>query len=357
MLDAAHIDPMSTRASFSDQPVPAGSTMRVLRSAAESSGVDPVAELYNEALTFSAEGQLREARERLQVLLALAPEDGEARLLLAKVQCAGQRWTDALGTLDEAEAAGQDVPTELRAAIEEHLRADRAAEDETRAAKSVREQGEVKALRQEARRLRSDNALLTGQTHELERETKKYAMLTAVVSGVFILFLLINLVFGGSNTAADTTPVAGGEEGLSTAIADGNATDAAPVAAPDTIADEVFAVLQGTEGLDRLTVSATADNGIVLSGQVPTYRSMQRAQELTARIDGVTSVVLEDIENTARTRGTTYTVASGDTLSEIALDHYGTTSLTDRILTANQRTLRSATSMQIGQELVIPAVE
>src|SRR5690606_20282223 len=105
---------------------------------------------------------------------------------------------------------------------------------------------------------------------------------------------------------------------------------------------------------DRLTVSATAENGIILSGTVPSYRALKRAEELVGRVEGVSGVEATEVENAARTRGTTYTVASGDTLSEIALDHYGTTGLTQRILAANQRTLRSATSLQIGQELVIP---
>lgn len=361
MLDAAHIDPMSTRASFSDQPVPSGSALRVLRSSAESAGIDPVAELYNEALNFSAEGQLREARERLQVLLALAPEDGEARLLLAKIFVAGQKWNEALATLDEATQAGNEVPASLRSAIDEHLRADRAAEAETRAARSTRDQSEVKALRQEARLLRSDKAQLTGELHEQERETRKWATITTVVSSLFILFLLVNLLFGGGSSSevtsspvvADGSPVA--TEGVD-AAGEPVAADPGP-ATPDTVADRVFEVLQSTEGLDRLTVSATAENGIILSGTVPTYRSLKRAEELVGRVDGVTGVETTEVENAARTRGTTYTVASGDTLSEIALDHYGTTGLTSRILSANQRTLRSAASLQIGQELVIPAVE
>ncbi len=359
MLEAAHIDTMSTRASFSDQPVPTGSAMRVLRSAAESSGIDPVAELYNEALKFSGEGQLREARERLQVLLALAPEDGEARLLLAKVQCAGQKWTDALATLDEAEVAGQNVPTSLRAAIEEHLRADRAADVEDRAARSTREQGEVKALRQEARRVRSDNAQLVGVLHEQELETKKFGVATIVVSAFFILFLGYSMLFGGNNNTAVVAPAVDGAVATDAVPSEFGTPDAAVAATPaaDTVADRVFAVLQSTEGLDRLTVSVTADNGIVLSGAVPTYRSVKRAEELVGRIEGVSGVEVGEVENNARTRGTTYTVANGDTLSEIALDHYGSTSFTDRILTANRRTLSSATAMQIGQELVIPAVE
>ena len=351
----------SSRSSLSDQPVGPGGVANAIRQAAEAAGLDAPSELYNEALNFSAEGQLKEARERLQVLLALAPEDGEARLLLAKVQVAGQRWTDAIATLDEATDAGQEVPASLRSAVEEHLRADRAAEDEARAARTTREASEVKALRQEARLLRSDKAQLTGELHEQTRETRKWATITAAVSGVFILFLAFNLLFGGSSSEtvtteaiADGTPTAGettaaGEPGEAVA-------DPGP-ATPDTVADRVFEVLQNTEGLSRLTVSATAENGIILSGTVPTYRSLKRAEELVARVDGVSGVETEEVENAARTRGTTYTVASGDTLSEIALDHYGTTTLSGRILSANERTLRSASALQIGQELVIPAVE
>ncbi len=352
--EAASIDPSSTRASFSDQPVPPGSAPRALRQAAESAGLDPVAELYNEALKFTAEGQLKESRSRLTALLLLAPEDGEARLLLAKVQCAGQKWGEALAALDEAEACGQDVPITLRSAIEEHLRADRASDEEQRAARTVREQGEVKALRQEARRLRSDNAQLTGRTNELERETRKWAMATAIVSGLFILFLLGNLLFGGggdnaATEVADITPI------IEDVPVDIVADDA--VVAPETIADRTFAVLQGTEGLSQITVGATDGNTIILSGTVPTARNLREARELTGRSEGVEAVDVEQVSVLARPVGTTYTVKSGDNLGAIALAHYGDALLAERILAANRNTLRSERSLQIGQELVIPAVE
>ena len=49
----------------------------------------------------AAGGVVPQARERLAILLALAPEDGEARLLLAKVQVAAQKWREALAALDD----------------------------------------------------------------------------------------------------------------------------------------------------------------------------------------------------------------------------------------------------------------
>ena len=104
----------STRQSSSEQPVPLGGVPRALREAAEMAGLDPIAQLYNEALRYGREGHLRLARERLQVLLCMAPDDGEARLMLARVHVAGQRWSDALAALDEAQSCGVDVPMSLR---------------------------------------------------------------------------------------------------------------------------------------------------------------------------------------------------------------------------------------------------
>ena len=92
----------ASRSSHSDQPVPLGGVPRALREAAEMSGLDPVSELYNEALRYASEGHLRLARERLQMLLCMKPDDGESRLMLAKIFVAGQRWQDAIAALDEA---------------------------------------------------------------------------------------------------------------------------------------------------------------------------------------------------------------------------------------------------------------
>ena len=95
-----------SRTSHSEQAVPLGGIPRALREAAELAGIDPVAELYNEALRYAQEGHLRLSRERLQMLLCMAPDDGDARLMLARVFVAGQRWSDALSALDEATNCG-----------------------------------------------------------------------------------------------------------------------------------------------------------------------------------------------------------------------------------------------------------
>ena len=187
----------SVRPSESMAPMPTGGIARALREAAEKSGIDPVAELFNEALGYAQEGHLRLARERLQVLLCMAPDDGEARLMLARVHVAGQRWTDALAALDEARNCGVSVPKPLRRAVEDRLRAHRAGEEEQRAAVSARNQGEVMALRHESRRFRSENAELTSRVAQLEREVRKWAWATLGVSVIAISFVLGSLYFSG----------------------------------------------------------------------------------------------------------------------------------------------------------------
>ena len=197
----------ASRASPSDQAIPAGGVPRALREAAEAAGLEPVAALYNEALRYAQEGHLRLARERLQMLLCMAPDDGEARLMLARVFVAGQRWSDALAALDEATSCGVDVPVSLRRAVEEHNRAEAAMGEERHSAQKAREQGEVKALRVEARRLRSENSLHACQIADLEREVRKWAWATASVSALTIVFIVGSLALG-----TRTPEVASGSE-------------------------------------------------------------------------------------------------------------------------------------------------
>ena len=184
----------SSRCSLSDKPIGPGGVTQAIRQATESVGLDATSELYNEAIHFANDGHLRHARERLQILLGLCPEDGEARLLLAKVYVAGQRWRDALGALDSAQSCGALVPAELRTAVEENLRAEMAGDEERLHTLYAREQGELKALRQEARRLRSENAQLLGRNYDLEKEARRWAWTTAGVSGIAILFVAVNLL-------------------------------------------------------------------------------------------------------------------------------------------------------------------
>ena len=51
----------------------------------------------------------------------------------------------------------------------------------------------------------------------------------------------------------------------------------------------------------------------------------------------------------------TYSVKSGDTLSKISKEYYGTSNEYMRIFYANRDKLRDPDHIQVGQELVIPA--
>jgi len=371
-----------SRCSLSDQPLPPGGVLRALRDSAETAGVDPVAELYNEALRYANEGHLRLSKERLEVLLALSPDDGEARLLLGKVFVAGQRWKDALTALDEATANGQSVPGKLRTAIEDHLRRQTRADEEQRAATLAREQGEIKALRQEARRLRSENAQLVGSNHELDRESKKWAWVAMASAGFTVLFVRGSLLFGGGAAPdASTTPgiiddisppvAALSTEAPISTVQGSPVVEALPPEAPAIEAptpDELEAPLPQTDeaahDLARQLAEARTTQGIdavqvsegvaTLSGSVATHFDRKEAIAIALASPNVNSVNAEDLVVTAQSQGTTHTVVSGDMLGGIAYRYYGDSSLSQQIIDANESLLHGGTNLAIDMVLVIP---
>ena len=355
--ESIRFDDTSSRFSNSDQSVPLGGVPRALRTAAETAGLDPCAELYNEALRYATEGHLRLARERLQMLLCMCPDDGESRLLYAKVQVASQKWNEALSALDEAQACGLHIPVELRRAVEDHLRAEEAAKEEERAALRAREQGEIKALRQEARRLRSENAALLGRSSELERETRKWAWTTAGVSSMAILFIIANLVFDGGNesTVAPTPPpmVATSPTLIPAAIS--SEADAPPT---DIVATKAGQALQAAPILDGTNLEVeVAESKAKVTGTAVSHYQIREIERILTSIDGIDAVTLDEVANDSRERGSKHTVQSGDTLSHIAYYYYGDASLTAPILKANRTTLGGRANLSIDQVLDIPSVQ
>ncbi len=355
--DAAEIRfDQASRTSHSDQPVPLGGVPRAMREAAEMAGLDPCAELYNEALRYATEGHLRLARERLQMMLCMAPDDGEARLMLAKVHVAGQRWQESLAALDEAQAHGQPVPMNLRRAVEDHIRAEEASADEHRSALRAREQGEIKALRQEARRLRSENAMLLGRSTELERETRKWAWTTAGVSSLAILFIIANM-FLGSGLSSSEAPQAEDAVFASTEP-DGEAAANEVPATPADLANRAATALAAEPELDGTNLEvAVRGDAARLSGEVVSHKQLRSAEQTLMGAEGIRTVDIEGVSVLARTEGTTHTVAKGDTLSHIANSYYGDSTQAKRILRANRGTLKSAASLSIGQVLKIPSIQ
>lgn len=354
-----------TRQSHSEQPVPLGGVPRALREAAELAGLDPLNELYNEALRYAQEGHLRLARERLQMLLCMAPDDGEARLMLARVHVAGQRWQDAITALDEAANSGVSVPPTLRRAVEDHLEAERASAEEHRSAVRAREQGEVRSLRAETRRLRSENAQLTGRSTDLEREVRKWAWATVGVSSLATLFIIASLLFGGSSAEeapTDDEVAAAEAEALlaDEALPEGVEVEADPAdVARDpqaaNLAAKAARALSAAPMLDGTALELKLREGkAVLGGEVTTHKQRKAAEKVLGDLDGIESVDTSAVVVLARTQGATHVVQSGNTLSHIAYAYYGDSQLTKPIEKANGVT---AKSLRIGQELTIPPVE
>jgi nucleoid-associated protein YgaU len=359
-------DETSSRYSQSDQPVPLGGVPRALRNACESAGLDPLAELYNEALRFATEGHLGLARERLQMLLCMAPDDGDARILLSKVLVAGQRWQDALAALDEAQNCGQQVPIPLRRAIEEHLRAEEACHDEEVTAATARDLGEKKALRQEARRLRSENAHLLGRNADLEKETKKWAWTTAGVSTIAILFIATNLIIGGLSGTTAPEEVVTAPSNAAPTMVEANPLAAAPAMVDEPTPVQLPPMLVANVAAEKLAASGVlvgthleveVDKGIAaVSGSVLTHRQQKEAMRILGMVKGVDTVDVAELTNLARSQGTTHVVQKGDSLSHIAYEYYGDASLTKPISRANQRLLRGRSNLSIDQVLRIPSV-
>lgn len=357
-----------SRVSTSEQPVPSGGALSALREAAFASGLDTAADLYNEALRHAHEGRLDVARDRLAVLLAVTPDDSDARLLLAKVHVASQRWPEALGALDDASRHGMDVPRGLREAVEEHMRADSEQADDTTSALRAREQGEIKALRQEARRLRSENAQLLGRCHDLERETRKWAWTTTAIAVVGMLFIAGNLLLTGLGGPADGAVAASpAEPGAIAAVADAPGaatpgaatTSAAPpkgVSTPTALAGKCQDALSAAPELDGLDLTvALTGTSAALSGDVMMFTQLKAAERALLSVSGVQKVDVRAVKVLARTKGATHEVQSGEILSKIAQRYYGDSKYAAKIEKANAGL--SSSNLRIGQKIKIPPVE
>lgn len=177
--------------------------------ALEQRGIDAPAALYDEALNLASEGHLGQARDRLRMLLCLDPHDAEAHLLLAKVFAAQGRWADAQAQADEAAACGARVPRDLQESIEAGRDAERT---DARADRAVaRTTSELSVLREEVRKLRSENARMDQLTWDLTRRLRRWTATTTVVSVSAVLLVGLAFSSASSEPAPAPEPVAAAE--------------------------------------------------------------------------------------------------------------------------------------------------
>jgi nucleoid-associated protein YgaU len=279
----------------------------------QDSGVDVPGSLYDEALSLAQEGRLAPAAERLRMLLVLDPSDSEAALLLGKVLAERRQWQESLAQLDAAAAKGARLPRGLREEVERQLRRKVQDAEEHRARMAARERGEVRTLRQEARRLRSEGAVLEQQIEDLEKRVKMWSSATAVVAGSAAALLLAAMLFGSPTVEPE---VAANDVVEATAELPTAASTETPPAAPSTAA------------------KAPAAPAVVPAAE-PTPAPVE-----AAAVEPVGSVV--------------HTVKKGETLGHIAREYYGKSSEWKRILDANREVLPSASKLQPGMKLKVP---
>jgi LysM repeat protein len=177
--------------------------------------------LYNEALTLARADDLAAAGSRLQMLLVLDPDDAQGRLLLARVLAAQGRGIEAHGHVEFAAALGVDAPDDLRAAVEESARLERQRSDEARARAGAREAGELRALRAEARTLRSDALRLEAEVSEAQRREGRWRWMSMGMAAVSMLVLVAVAVKVRSSPATVTAPSSEAESRLSLALEHG----------------------------------------------------------------------------------------------------------------------------------------
>jgi LysM repeat protein len=282
-------------------------------------GIDAPASLYNEALVLARDGLLGPASQRLQMLLCLDPDDAEGHLLLAKIYASQGRAAEALSKLEAAIEAGAVAPAGLRDHLEGLIRNERQRDEEHRARVAAREQGEIKALRQEARNLRSETIRLEAEVTET-RHSEKLWRIAAMVAASFTL--CVGLVFAAVTLFGAPAPVA--------------------VAPPVVVAPPAAAA----------PVEATAPTAATMDPQRSTTAVQVTPPKLPVEASGSAPTAIAPAATTQLPA--THTVTSGDTLYTLAGQYYGDKTQYGKIKDANKKVLKNGIALKLGMELTIP---
>ena len=274
----------------------------------EGAGIDAPTALFDEALNLAHAGNLVQSRNRLRMLLCLDPDDGAAHLLLGKVLAGQGRWIDAIGAFDAARACGMHVPPDLQEKVETNLSVERGGTDAQANRIATREQAELRTLRAETRKLRTENLHLERTTRVSTERSRQWSIVASVTSGIAIVLLGVQL-FGGSDeiSPADVEPT-----------------------------------------LETLALQTEVQE-VEVAAQVASLPAVETIEETTPEEVVPAEVITPEVQTT-----TLHTVKDGDTLYKLAGRYYGNPTLWTRIRDQNREKLGSGIQLKLGMDLVIP---
>ena len=294
------------------------------------SGLDATTRLYDEALQLAREGHLGRSRDRLRMLLCLNPEDGQGHILLSKIFASQKRWQEAIAEIDTAAACGVRIPQGMKEEFE--AARDQVSRDNRSEQIADRIGAEVRALRDETRKLRVEKTRLERTNRELERKVQVWTVGT-VFTGVLALSTLGILLLGGSDT-----------------------TDIETVDAVDPIYAEY-----GVESPNYEVAAPIINEEVVEAGiqiEAANVANTAGLVEVAPNINSPAEIeIVSSTEPTTPSGTRTYTVVAGDNLSSIARRMYGKSSVWREIAAANETLLNGGIALSLGMELTIPDIE
>jgi hypothetical protein len=273
----------------------------------EVAGIDAPTALFDEALQLARAGNLVQSRNRLRMLLCLDPEDGAAHLLLAKVLAGQGRWIDTIGAFDAARACGMHVPPDLQEKVETNLAMERNGSDAQANRIATREQAELRTLRAETRKLRTENLHLERSARVSTDRSRHWSIIAALTSCIATLLLAVQL-FGGNGNDSEEIIIEPADSSL----------------ALDTVIPEIQ-----IETVEAPVAMVAAPEELPAANPEPNVAPL--------------------VNNTA-----IHTVKGGDTLYKLAGRYYGNPTLWTRIRDENRAKLGSGIQLKLGMELTIP---
>lgn len=305
----------------------------VIADTLRSHGVDAPGSLYNEALNLAREGLLGPSSQRLQMLICLDPDDADAHLLLCKVYAAQGKPGEALARLEAAIEAGAVSPAGLREHLEGLIRADRQKDEEHRARVAAREQGEIKALRHEARNLRSETIRLEAEVTETKDRESMWRGVAMIAAGATVVAVL---VFGVVTLfTAQGAEAAGAPEAPVAAVV-------APPVPPEILS------------LQKQVVAAPAV-AVAKPAAKPQAPAAAQVMAPTAAMPSAAKVAkpVADVK-ASMSLPASHVVVSGDSLYSLAGRYYGDKMEFGKIRDANKAVLKGGIALKLGMKLSIP---